>query len=78
MMQRKGHAMKQAAATKHEPVHQRFFYRWETWPHGQSVQPGDDPPVLRSVDALDPPGRLASQDDSIVVQPVYTYEVHAT
>jgi hypothetical protein len=44
---------------QHEPVSQRFFYRWETWPQGQSVQPGDDPPVLRSVDALDPPGRPA-------------------
>jgi hypothetical protein len=44
---------------QHEPVSQRFFYRWETWPQGQSVQPGDDPPVLRSVDENDPVGRLA-------------------
>ena len=56
---RKGHAMRQATTMQHEPVSQRFFYRWETWPQGQSVQPGDDPPVLRSVDALDPPGRPA-------------------
>lgn len=30
------------------------------WPAKLTTQPGDDPPVLRSVDASDPPGRLPS------------------
>ena len=39
--------------------------RWTggKWPKSQTVQPDDDPPVLRSVDADDPPGRLPVAED---------------
>jgi hypothetical protein len=36
---------------------------WFKYPASQSVAPGDDPPDLRSVDALDPVGRIAPPDD---------------
>jgi hypothetical protein len=35
---------------------------WFKYPVTQSVQPGDGPPRLDSVDSQDPPGRMAPQE----------------
>jgi hypothetical protein len=45
----------------------RFARKWFLYPKTDSVQPGDDAPVLASVDPSDPPGRLPTTEDVVLI-----------
>lgn len=63
VVKRKGSASKMIGEMNSGKHVSRVFNRpWFLFPANQSVQPGDAPPDLRSVDASDPVGRLSQEE----------------
>ena len=54
---------------KGDPIGRMFTRNWQSWPLGQSTQPEDDSPVLRSVDSKDVPGRLPTEAEKLGMVP---------